>query len=170
MTNQTPITKKQSSHASGKAIKETLALAGAWSDLDFEEMLNTLDHIRHDSKPTPPFSFGWPGVIRGSQEAESGVIQPVLTQTTKACIQTLICYNSPTMSKYITSDPNILSGMPVVTGTRVPVARILSLLKEGYTLEEIHKQFDHIGINTLEGTLAEVATMINNTPHGTQSI
>jgi uncharacterized protein (DUF433 family) len=82
----------------------------------------------------------------------------------------LICYNSPTMSKYITSDPNILSGMPVVTGTRVPVARILSLLKEGYTLEEIHKQFDHIGINTLEGTLAEVATMINNTPHGTQSI
>ncbi len=39
-----------------QAIKETLALAGAWSDLNFEEMLDTLDHIRHDSKPTPPFS------------------------------------------------------------------------------------------------------------------
>ncbi len=53
----TPVTKKQSSQAISKAIKETLALAGAWSDFDFKEMLNTLDHIRHDSKPTPPFSL-----------------------------------------------------------------------------------------------------------------
>jgi len=55
------------------------------------------------------------------------------------------------MSKYIISDPTILSGMPVIKGTRVPVARILSLLKEGYTLDEIHEQFDHISIATLEG-------------------
>ena len=52
-----PVTKKHSSQAKRKAIKETLALAGAWSDLDFEEMLDALDHIRHDSKPTPPFSL-----------------------------------------------------------------------------------------------------------------
>ena len=52
----TPLNRKQSARAKQKAIKETLALAGAWSDLDFEEMLDTLDHIRHDSKPTPPFS------------------------------------------------------------------------------------------------------------------
>lgn len=71
------------------------------------------------------------------------------------------------MSKYINSDPNILSGMPVIMGTRVPVARILSLLKEGYTLAAIHKQFDHISLKTLEGALEEVATMINNTPYGT---
>jgi hypothetical protein len=53
----TPVTKKQPSQATSKAIKDTLALAGAWSDLDFEEMLDTFDHIRHDSKPTPPFEF-----------------------------------------------------------------------------------------------------------------
>jgi hypothetical protein len=47
----------QSSQAKSKAIKETLALAGAWSDLNFEEMLNALDHIRHDSKPTPPIEL-----------------------------------------------------------------------------------------------------------------
>ncbi len=51
----TPVKKKQSAQAKRKAIEETLALAGTWSDLDFEEMLNALDHIRHDSKPTPPF-------------------------------------------------------------------------------------------------------------------
>jgi uncharacterized protein (DUF433 family) len=67
------------------------------------------------------------------------------------------------MGKYIISDPNILSGMPVVKGTRVPVARILSLLKEGYTLEEIQEQFDHISLQTLEGALEEVAAIINTT-------
>ena len=71
------------------------------------------------------------------------------------------------MSKYIISDPTILSGMPVIKGTRVPVARILSLLKEGYTLEEVHDQFDHISVATLEGAIEEVATIINYTPHGT---
>ena len=52
-----PVKKKQSSQAKRKVIEETLALAGAWSDLDFVEMLNALDHIRHDSKPTPPFEL-----------------------------------------------------------------------------------------------------------------
>ncbi len=71
------------------------------------------------------------------------------------------------MRNYITSDPQILSGMPVIAGTRVPVARILSLLKEGYTLEEIHEQFDHISVETLEKALEEAATIINETVHGT---
>ena len=71
------------------------------------------------------------------------------------------------MSKYISSEPTILSGMPVIAGTRVPVARILSLLKDGYTLKEIHDQFDHIGIKTLEGAINEVAIIINN-PHDAQ--
>jgi ribosome assembly protein YihI (activator of Der GTPase) len=53
----TPVKKKQSAQAKRKAIKETLALAGTWSDLDFEKMLDALDHIRHDSKPTPPFEL-----------------------------------------------------------------------------------------------------------------
>ena len=69
--------------------------------------------------------------------------------------------------QYISSDPTILSGMPVIKGTRVPVARILSLLKEGYLLEEIHNQFDHISIAALQGALEETATIIN-TSHGSQ--
>jgi hypothetical protein len=53
----TPVTRKQSARTKSKAIEETLALAGAWSDLDFDDMLDTLDHIRHDSKPTPPLEL-----------------------------------------------------------------------------------------------------------------
>ncbi len=30
------------------------ALAGAWSDLDWEEALDELDRIRKESEPTPP--------------------------------------------------------------------------------------------------------------------
>lgn len=66
------------------------------------------------------------------------------------------------MGKYIISAPAILSGMPVIKGTRVPIARILSLLKEGYTLEEIQEQFNHISLQTLEGALEEAVDIINN--------
>ncbi len=40
-----------------KAIEETLALAGSWSDLNWEQMQGELDRIRHESKPTPPLAF-----------------------------------------------------------------------------------------------------------------
>ncbi|HEX6819004.1 MAG TPA: hypothetical protein VF120_11570 [Ktedonobacterales bacterium] len=38
------------------SAKQAQSLAGAWSDLPdtFDEMLDTLDRIRHESPPTPP--------------------------------------------------------------------------------------------------------------------
>jgi hypothetical protein len=53
----TPVKKKQSPQAKRKAIKETLALAGAWGDRDWNEVEAELDRIRHSSKPTPPFEL-----------------------------------------------------------------------------------------------------------------
>ncbi len=37
-----------------QSIQKALELAGAWSDLDWDEMEQALDRIRHESKPTPP--------------------------------------------------------------------------------------------------------------------
>jgi hypothetical protein len=34
----------------------TRSLAGAWADLDWEEAIDALDRIRHDSEPTPPIT------------------------------------------------------------------------------------------------------------------
>ena len=34
-----------------------LSVIGAWSDLDWEEMVETLDRIRHESQPTPPIEL-----------------------------------------------------------------------------------------------------------------
>jgi hypothetical protein len=43
--------------SSRRTIQEVLALAGAWSDLNWDEMEKGLDRIRHESQPTPPFSL-----------------------------------------------------------------------------------------------------------------
>ncbi len=40
--------------ASDQGIHQALALAGAWSDLDWDEMERALDRIGHENPPTPP--------------------------------------------------------------------------------------------------------------------
>ncbi len=46
--------------AADEALKQTtkaqqaIKLAGAWSDLDADEVLDSLDRIRHECTPTPP--------------------------------------------------------------------------------------------------------------------
>ena len=38
-------------------VQVALSAIGSWSDLDFDEMLDQLDRIRHQSKPTPPIDL-----------------------------------------------------------------------------------------------------------------
>jgi hypothetical protein len=40
--------------AAAQTVADARALAGAWSDLDWEEMVEELDRIRHANTPTPP--------------------------------------------------------------------------------------------------------------------
>jgi DNA/RNA-binding domain of Phe-tRNA-synthetase-like protein len=37
--------------------QDALALVGAWSDLEWDELEKALDSIRHESHPTPPLSL-----------------------------------------------------------------------------------------------------------------
>jgi hypothetical protein len=37
--------------------QKALSVIGAWSDLDWDEMIESLDRIRHESKPTPPIEL-----------------------------------------------------------------------------------------------------------------
>ena len=39
------------------AVTDALSLAGAWGDLEWEAVVNVLDRLRHESKPTPPLSL-----------------------------------------------------------------------------------------------------------------
>ena len=65
------------------------------------------------------------------------------------------------MKKYIVSNPKILSGKPVIVGTRIPVDQILFLLREGFTVEYIHEQYPQISTATISGTVNEAAQFIN---------
>jgi hypothetical protein len=40
-----------------QVLRDALALIGAWSDLDWDEMDAALDRIRHESVPTPPIEL-----------------------------------------------------------------------------------------------------------------
>jgi hypothetical protein len=41
-------------HSRQHSIQRALNLAVAWNDLDWDEMEQALDRIRHESTPTPP--------------------------------------------------------------------------------------------------------------------
>lgn len=43
--------------------------------------------------------------------------------------------------KHITSNPDIMDGVPVFLGTRIPVYIVLDCLSEGYTVQEILKEY-----------------------------
>ncbi|MBS3151585.1 DUF433 domain-containing protein [Candidatus Woesearchaeota archaeon] len=53
----------------------------------------------------------------------------------------------------ITIDPNILVGKPVIRGTRIPVYVVLNLLGDGYTFEQITKDYPDL---TKQDVLAAV--------------
>lgn len=61
------------------------------------------------------------------------------------------------MLKNITSNINILGGTAVISGTRIPVSRIIYLLKDGYTIDAIHQDYPQVSITKLNEVLEEVA-------------
>ncbi len=44
----------------------------------------------------------------------------------------------------ITSDPLILNGKPVITGSRISVEIILEWLASGATIDAIYKEYEHL--------------------------
>jgi uncharacterized protein (DUF433 family) len=72
------------------------------------------------------------------------------------------------MTQYITSNPQIMSGQPCVAGTRILIARMLFLLKEGYTLQEIQQHYPHVPLEKFEGVLSELAQAVERTTYDAQ--
>jgi len=69
------------------------------------------------------------------------------------------------MNKYIIVDKDIMSGAPVIKGTRIPIEVILYRLKEGNSVEAIHNMYPWVEMKTLEGAIDEVIQMIPTTFH-----
>ena len=62
---------------------------------------------------------------------------------------------------YISSDPAIMQGAFVITGTRVPMERILYMVSEGYTIDEIHNHYPWVSKKAFKEAIAELATKID---------
>lgn len=60
------------------------------------------------------------------------------------------------MSRYIVTNPAIMSGVPIIRGTRVPISRVVFLLSEGHTLDSIHEMYPHLERNLLHGAINEL--------------
>ena len=65
------------------------------------------------------------------------------------------------MKQYIISNPEILGGKPVISGTRIPVDQILFLLKSGFTIEAINEEYPQLSKETIAGTVDEAAELLN---------
>ena len=67
------------------------------------------------------------------------------------------------IKRKITIDPRIRFGKPCIRGTRIAVSDILSLLTNGYTIDEIPKQYP--GITKKDAIAAiEFATQLAEEP------
>ncbi len=57
----------------------------------------------------------------------------------------------------ITSDPNIMMGKPVVTGTRITVEHILEKMAHGETIEQILEEHPQLTEESVQAALAVAA-------------
>jgi len=56
--------------------------------------------------------------------------------------------------KYITIDANILGGSPVVKGTRIPLIKLYQLVKQGYSLQELQKDYQWVDKEKIQMVVA----------------
>ena len=65
------------------------------------------------------------------------------------------------MKQFITTNPEIMGGVPVISNTRIPVSRLIFLLSEGHTLDSIHEQYPHVSPTILSSTINELIKRID---------
>lgn len=63
---------------------------------------------------------------------------------------------------YITQDPKIMYGKPVIKGTRVPVDLITEKLSKGETFDYLLSAYPHIKMEQLLACLAYATHLIRN--------
>lgn len=57
------------------------------------------------------------------------------------------------MNERITIDPDVLAGKPIVRGTRLSVEFVVGLLANGWTVEDLVKEYDHLTREDIQACL-----------------
>jgi len=61
-----------------------------------------------------------------------------------------------------------MSGDPVIAGTRIPISRIVYLLSQGYSLQELHNDYPWVKLQVLRGVIDEIVEIVNKSPDVTK--
>lgn len=64
------------------------------------------------------------------------------------------------MPQIIDRKPSVLGGQPVIKGTRIPVARIVALHIQGYTVKDFRKDYPYLHLSRKD--LQEIYTYFLN--------
>lgn len=62
--------------------------------------------------------------------------------------------NSPSSTAAVVSDPLVMGGQPVVSGTRVPAATIMAYLQEGRSRLEIFEDYPTLPVDGIDAVIA----------------
>ena len=65
-------------------------------------------------------------------------------------------------SEWITSDPGVLAGKPVIRGTRISVEFVLELLASGASQDDILRAYPHVPPEGLAAALQYAARALRN--------
>ncbi len=63
----------------------------------------------------------------------------------------------------ITQDPGVMSGKPVIRGTRLTVQFIIGLLAEGFSVDEIMEEYEGISEIDVKGCLLYASKSMDHT-------
>ena len=67
-----------------------------------------------------------------------------------------------TWTDYIHADPAVLGGKPVITGTRLAVDFVLSLLADGWSREELRENYPQLSDDALRAVFAYAAESLHD--------
>jgi uncharacterized protein (DUF433 family) len=58
------------------------------------------------------------------------------------------------MNDRITVNPDVLGGKPIIRGTRMSVEFVVGLLAQGWSVQDVLKEYDHIKLEDIQACLA----------------
>ena len=67
------------------------------------------------------------------------------------------------MNKYITIDPRICNGKPVISGTRIPVTVILDQLADSRSIENVIRKYPELSADQVVAALQYCHSVIEHT-------
>ena len=62
----------------------------------------------------------------------------------------------------IAIDPDVLVGKPVIKGTRIAVDFVVDLLAQGWTLEQVIEEYDHLTAADVQACLAYASDVLKS--------